>query len=80
MKINLFKRKNDNFLKGNNNRFLFEKIDTKVSVINIVKTISKSLLAKNLNLKKNKSLLVEAKFLLKRSNIVLTSLQQVFRP
>tara|TARA_B100001989_G_C24372071_1_gene379888 strand:- start:9 stop:251 length:243 start_codon:yes stop_codon:yes gene_type:complete len=80
MKRKLFKSKNENFLIGNKKWFLFEKIDIKVSVIKIVTTISKILLEKYLNLNKKKSFFVKVKFLLKRSNIVFTSLQQVFRP
>tara|TARA_B100000886_G_scaffold303198_1_gene233715 strand:+ start:312 stop:458 length:147 start_codon:yes stop_codon:yes gene_type:complete len=46
----------------------------------IVKIISKNLLEKYLNLNKFKCTLVMASFSLKRSKIVLTSLQQLFRP
>ena len=65
-------------------KHLLNKIELKSasleSYASIVKTISKILLAKNLNLKKNKLLLVAIKFLLKSSKIVLTSLQQLFKP
>ena len=80
IKIKLFKSKNENFLIGNNKKFLFAKIEIKESVISIVKIISKILLERYLNLNKNKCFLVIAIFSLKRSKIVLTSLQQLFRP
>ena len=54
IKRNLFKRKNENFLIGNKKMFLFAKIDIKESVMNMVKAISNILLAKNLNLNKDK--------------------------
>jgi len=80
VKRNLFKSKNDNFLIGNKKRFLLAKIDIKVSVMKIVKIISKNLLEKYLNLNKISCIFVKEIFLLKRSKIVLTSLQQLFRP
>ena len=80
IKRKLFKSKNENFLIGNKKRFLFAKIDIKESVIKIVKIISKILLEKYLNLNKIKCILVIEIFSLKRSKIVLTSLQQVLRP
>ena len=80
IKIKLFKSKNENFLIGNKKRFLFAKNDIKESVMKIVKTISKILLEKYLNLNKIKCRLVIVRFSLKRSKIVLTSLQQLFRP
>ena len=80
IKRKLFKSKNENFLIGNKKMFRFAKINIKKSVMKIVKIISKILLEKNLNLNKNKCLLVIALFLLKRSKTVLTSLQQLFRP
>jgi len=80
IKRKLFKSKKENFLIGNKNRFLFAKIDINKSVMKIVKIISKILLEKYLNLNKINCILVIAIFSLKRSKIVLTSLQQVFRP
>ncbi len=80
IKRKLFKSKNENFLNGKNNRFLFAKIEINESVMKIVKIISKILLETYLNLKKINSILVIAVFSLKRSKIVLTSLQQLFRP
>ena len=80
IKINLFKSKKENFLIGNKKKFLFAKIDIKESVMKIVKTISKNLLEKYLNLNKIKFILVKDLFSLNRSKIVLTSLQQLFRP
>ena len=80
MNRKLFKSKNDNFLIGNKKRFLLAKIDINVSVIKKVKIISKILLEKYLNLNKIKFILLIEIFSLKRSKIVLTSLQQVFRP
>ena len=80
IKRKLFKSKNENFLIGNKKKFLFAKIDINVSVMKIVQIISIVLLEKYLNLNKIKSILVIVIFLLKRSKIVLTSLQQVFRP
>ena len=80
IKRKLFKSKNENFLIGNKNRFLFAKIDINESVMKIVKIISNILLEKYLNLKKNKCILLIDTFSLKRSKIVLTSLQQLLRP
>ena len=80
IKRKLFKSKNENFLIGNKKKFLFAKIDINVSVIKIVQIISIILLEKYLNLNRIKSILVKVIFLLKRSKIVLTSLQQLFRP
>ena len=76
----LFKSKNDNFLIGNKKRFLFAKIVINESVMKKVKIISKILLEKYLNLNKIKFIYLIEIFSLKRSKIVLTSLQQVFRP
>ena len=76
----LFKRKNENFLIGNKKRFLFAKIDINESVMKIVTIISKNLFETYLNLNKINCILVIAIFSLKRSKIVLTSLQQLFRP
>ena len=80
IKRKLFKSKNENFLIGNKKKFLFAKIDINVSVMKIVQIISIILLEKYLNLNRIKSILVILIFLLKRSKIVLTSLQQLFRP
>tara|TARA_B100002051_G_scaffold18341_1_gene14600 strand:+ start:325 stop:585 length:261 start_codon:yes stop_codon:yes gene_type:complete len=80
IKRNLFKRKNENFLIGNKKRFLLAKIDIKESVMKIVTIISRILLETYLNLNKINCILVIAVFSLKISKIVLTSLQQVFRP
>ena len=80
IKRKLFKSKNENFLIGNKKKFLFAKIDINVSVMKIVQIISIILLEKYLNLNRVKSILVILIFLLKRSKIVLTSLQQLFRP
>ena len=80
IKRKLFKSKNENLLIGNRKRFLFAKNVIKESVMKIVKTISEILLKKNLNLNNFKFILVIESFLLKRSKIVLTSLQQLFRP
>ena len=59
---------------------LLKKIDINESVIKIVTIISKILLETYLNLNKINCILVIATFSLKISKIVLTSLQQVFRP
>ena len=80
IKTKLFKSKNEKFLIGNKKRFLVAKIDIKESVMKIVKIISKILLEKYLNLNKIKCILVIEIFSLKRSKIVLTSLQQLFSP
>ena len=79
-KRKLFKSKNENFLTGNKNRFLFAKIDINESVMKIVKIISKILAEKYLNLNKIKCVLVIETFSFKRSKITLTSLQQLLRP
>ena len=79
-KIKLFKSKNENFLIGNKNKFLFAKIDINESVMKIVKIISKILLETYLYLNKINCFFVIAIFLLKRSKIALTSLQQLLRP
>ena len=80
IKINLFKSKNENFLIGIKKRFLLAKTDINESVMKIVTIISKILLETYLNLNKINSILVIALFLLKISKILLTSLQQLFRP
>ena len=80
IKIKLFKSKNENFLIGNKKMFLLAKIDINESVMKIVTIISKILLETYLNLNKVNCILVIALFLLKISKIVLTSLQQLFRP
>ena len=80
IKRKLFKSKNENFLIGNKKTFLLAKIDINESVMKIVTIISKILLEKYLNLNKNKCFLVIETFSLKRSKIVLTSLQQLLRP
>ena len=79
-KLAFFKRKKESFFTGNNRIFLFAKIDINKSVIKIVNIISKTLLKKYLNLNRNKSFCEVENFSLKRSKIVLTSLQQQFRP
>ena len=80
IKRKLFNIKNEKFLIGNKKRFLFAKIDINESVIKKVKNMSKILLEKYLNLNNFKSILVIEMFLLKISKIVLTSLQQLFKP
>ena len=80
IKRKLFKSRNENFLIGNKKTFLLAKIDINESVMKIVTIISKILFEKYLNLNDINCILVIAVFLLKRSYIVLTSLQQLFRP
>ena len=80
IKRKLFKSKKENFLIGNKKKFLFAKIDINESVIKIVVNISKILLERYLNLKNFNFILVTEIFSLKRSKIVLTSLQQLLRP
>ena len=77
---NLFKIKNDIFLIGNSIKFLFEKIVIKKSVIIDMERISINLLKKYLNLNEYNLDFFLYLSLFKISKIVLTSLQQVFKP